>query len=158
MISGSEEAWTEITVFDGFRPPPPDRKLFFVLSSGCESRDLQTKPSWIYFQSERGTDDGEGGGGARFREDRVSEKMHHCFSRRKTHTKKKQNNKLWVSLCSHHKNTTWHYGAKTRQDRKTLLNKYIMAKMSRQRNAWGLALDCVEAKFWTFYFCSFIQK
>lgn len=86
MSSGSEEAWTEITVFDGFRPPPW-QKIIFVLSSGCESRDLQTKPSWIYFQSERGTDDGEGG--ARFREDRVSEKMHHCFSRKKTHTPKK---------------------------------------------------------------------
>lgn len=61
-------------------PSPLDGKCFFLLS-GCESRDLQTKPSWIYFQSERGTDDGEG---ARFREDRVSKKMDRCFPRKNT--------------------------------------------------------------------------
>lgn len=156
MSSGSEEAWTEITVFDGFRPPL-DRKRFLFCRRDVKAVISRPNPAGSIFSLREGQTMVRGGGhaGAKIV---FSEKMHHCFSRKKTHTKKKQNNKLWVSLCSHHKNTTWHYGAKTRQDRKTLLNKYIMAKMSRQRNAWGLALDCVEAKFWTFYFCSFIQK
>lgn len=70
-------------------PSPPWQKKIFVLSSGCESRDLQTKPSWIYFQSERGTDDGEGGGGTLARRSCLVKRCTTASPEKKTHTKKK---------------------------------------------------------------------
>lgn len=48
----------------------------FVLSAGCDGGDVQTKPSWIYFQSEaeRERDAMEGRGHSERDKDRVVER------------------------------------------------------------------------------------